>query len=206
MVMSSQQPTGPEGHIVHWCPAEVPKRFVADWDIQLRSPQGLCIVFFAAAGTHGEDIFSPELPKRTGAFTQYTRGAIDCYHISYIANTPNQPGRITSNMRRNAGFHLVANGPPGIAPGSQEVHGVRLIKDDAHVQLLVDGRVIIDFTDDGQQYGPVLGDGRIGFRQMQWTTAGYRALRIRGLAAPAPADDTQRDGVAPAGRLSDTQR
>jgi hypothetical protein len=109
-------------------------------------------------------------------------------------------------MRRNAGFHLVANGPPGIAPGSQEVHGVRLIKDDAHVQLLVDGRVIIDFTDDGRQYGPVLGAGQIGFRQMQWTTAGYRELRIRGLAAPAPADDAQRDGVAPAGRLSDTQR
>jgi hypothetical protein len=108
-------------------------------------------------------------------------------------------------MRRNAGFHLVANGPPGIAPGSQEVQGVRLIKDDAHVQLLVDGRVIIDFTDDGRQYGPVLGAGRIGFRQMQWTTAGYRGLCIRELAA-ATSGDAQRDGVAPAGRLSDTQR
>ena len=204
MVMSSQRPTGPEGHIVHWCPADVPDRFVADWEIQLRSPQGLCIVFFAAAGPRGEDIFSPELPKRTGAFTQYTRGAIDCYHISYVANTPNQPGRITSNMRRNAGFHLVANGPPGIAPGSQDVHAVRLIKDDAHMQLSVDGRVIIDFTDDGRQYGPVLGDGRIGFRQMQWTTAGYRGLRIRGLVAPAPTG--AESATVPAERLSDTQR
>jgi hypothetical protein len=202
MVMSSQRPTGPEGHLVHWCPAEVPERFVADWEIQLRSPQGLCIVFFAAAGPHGEDIFSPELPKRTGRFTQYTRGAIDCYHISYVANTPNQPGRITSNMRRNAGFHLVANGPPGIAPGSQDAHAVRLIKDGGHVQLLVDGRVVIDFKDDGRHYGPVLGGGRIGFRQMQWTTAGYRGLRIRGLVAPALADDAHRDGAAPAERLS----
>ena len=205
MVMSSQRPTGPEGHLVHWCPAEVPERFVADWEIQLRSPQGLCIVFFAAAGPHGEDIFSPGLPKRTGAFTQYTRGAIDCYHISYVANTPNQPGRITSNMRRNAGFHLVANGPPGVAPGSQNVHAVRLIKDGGHVQLLVDGRVVIDFKDDGRQYGPVLGGGRIGFRQMQWTTAGYRGLRIRSLVAPA-LDDAHRDGAASAERLSGAVR
>jgi hypothetical protein len=51
-----------------------------------------------------------------------------------------------------------------------------------------------------------LGAGRIGFRQMQWTTAGYRGLRISGLAAPAPADDAQHDGVAPAERLSETQR
>jgi hypothetical protein len=83
---------------------------------------------------------------------------------------------------------------------------VRLIKDGGHVQLLVDGRVVIDFKDDGRQYGPVLGGGRIGFRQMQWTTAGYRGLRIRGLVAPALADDAHRDGAAPAERLSGAVR
>jgi hypothetical protein len=183
MTMASKQPdsTIKQGHIVHWCPRDFPERFVAEWEMQILSKEGLCIVFFAAKGLDGEDIFDPKLPKRTGIFRQYHTGAISCYHISYYANTPSSPGRITANMRKNNGFHLVANGPPGIEPGSDTVHAVRLIKDAAHVQLQVDGNVIIDFTDDGQRYGPVLGGGKIGFRQMQWTIARYRSFRVREL-------------------------
>jgi hypothetical protein len=40
---------------------------------------------------------------------------------------------------------------------------------------------------------------------MQWTTAGYRGLRIRGLAAPALAD-AHRDGAASTERLSGAVR
>jgi len=167
-----------EGHIVHWCPRDFPESYVAEWEMRITSKSGLCIVFFAARGLNGEDIFDPSLPKRTGIFRQYHTGAISCYHISYYASTPSSPGRITSNMRKNSGFYLVANGPPGIEPGSDAVHAVRLIKDAAHIQLQVDGKVIIDFTDDGQRYGPVLGGGKIGMRQMQWTTALYRNLRV----------------------------
>jgi hypothetical protein len=130
-----------------------------------------------------EDIFDPSLPKRTGVFEQYNQGAISCYHISYYASTSYNPGRITSNLRKIKGFHLVANGPPGIEPGSDAVHAVRLIKDDAHIQLLVDGKVIIDWTDDGKRYGPVLGGGKIALRQMQWPSALYRNLRVYGLSA-----------------------
>ena len=166
------------GHFVHWCPRDFPESFVAEWEMRIASKAGLCIVFFAARGLNGEDIFDPSLPKRTGIFRQYNEGAISCYHISYYANTPSAPGRITSNMRKNSGFYLVANGPPGIEPGSDAIHAVRLIKDAAHVQLQVDGKVIIDFTDDGQRYGPVLGGGKIGLRQMQWTSALYRNLRV----------------------------
>lgn len=35
--------------------------------------------------------------------------------------------------------------------------------------MFIDGRKIIDWQDDGQKYGPVLRDGKMGFRQMQWT-------------------------------------
>jgi hypothetical protein len=103
---------------------------------------------------------------------------MSCYHISYYASTPSSPGRITSNLRKNKGFYLVANGPPGIEPGSDAVHAVRLIKDGVHVQLQVDGKVIIDWTDDRQRYGPVLGSGKIGLRQMQWTEAWYHDFRV----------------------------
>jgi len=176
-----------EGHIVYWCPRDFPESFVAEWEMRITSKSGLCIVFFAARGLNGEDIFDPSLPKRSGIFRQYNQGAISCYHISYYASTPSSPGRITSNMRKNSGFYLVANGPPGIEPGSDAVHAMRLIKDAAHIQLQVDGKVVIDFTDDGQRYGPVLGGGKIGFRQMQWTSALYRNLRVYELRAEGAA-------------------
>ena len=100
MNMKSRQPEGENGHIVYWCPRDFPDRLVAEWEMQVLSKEGLCITFFAAEGRKGEDILSPTLPKRTGIFRQYTQGAINCYHISYFANTPSAPGRITSNMRK----------------------------------------------------------------------------------------------------------
>ncbi|MCP4642269.1 MAG: DUF1961 family protein [bacterium] len=183
MTMASAKPDSPkkDGHIVHWCPNDFPESFVAEWEMQITSESGLCIVFFAARGVNGEDIFDPALPKRTGIFRQYHSGAISCYHISYYASTPSSPGRITSNLRKNRGFHLVSNGPPGINPGSHAMHAVRLVKDGPHLQLLVDDEVIIDFTDDGKRYGPVLEGGKIGLRQMQWTKAQYRNFRVREL-------------------------
>jgi len=183
MKMSSQRPRGPEGHIVYWCPDTFPDRFVAEWEMKILSKTGLCIVFFASAGPGGEDIFSPILPQRTGIFTQYTQGGINCYHISYFANTPSAPGRITSNIRKNNGFYLIANGPPGIEPGSEGVHSLRLVKDSGHIQLQVDDRVVIDYTDDGSGYGPPLGAGKVGLRQMQWTVAMYRDFRVYALHA-----------------------
>jgi hypothetical protein len=183
MKMASKQAdsAAKEGHIVYWCPRDFPESFVAEWETRITSESGLCIVFFAARGLNGEDIFNPGLPKRTGVFRQYHSGAISCYHISYYASTPSSPGRITSNLRKNSGFHLVANGPPGIEPGSDTVQALRLIKDAAHIQLQVEGKVIIDFTDDGQRCGPVLGGGKIGLRQMQWTDALYRNFRVHEL-------------------------
>jgi Domain of unknown function (DUF1961) len=187
MVVSSSKPNGPEGHAVVWCPMDFPERFVAEWDVQILSKTGLCIVFFAARGLEGEDVFDPSLPQRTGVFSHYTSGSINCYHISYFANTPQAPGRITSNIRKNSGFYLVSNGPPGVPPGSQQVHRVRLVKDAAHTQLQVDGNVVIDSTDEGHRYGPTLRGGKIGFRQMQWTVAGYRNFRVHGLNGHATA-------------------
>ena len=181
MEMASERPEGPEGHNVIWCPQDFPGSFVAEWAIRPVSEYGLCIVFFAAKGEHGEDIFDESLPERNSVFSQYTKGAINSYHISYYANTPFNPGRITSNIRKNNRFYLVSNGPPGIPPGSQAAHHVRLIKDGAHIQLLVDGRVIIDWTDAGERYGPVYGGGKIGLRQMQWMVAKYRNFSVRRL-------------------------
>ena len=99
MHMRSTRPDaarGVNGHIVHWCPLDFPANFVAEWEVQILSEWGLNIVFFAAHGEQGEDIFAPNLPPRDGTFVNYTKGAIKSYHISYYANAPHAPGRSTS--------------------------------------------------------------------------------------------------------------
>lgn len=167
------------GQVVWWCDEEFPRNFIAEWEYQPISERGLCIVFFAASGLQGESIFSPELASREdGAFPKYHSGDINCYHISYYANTPETPGRLTSNLRKNKGFYLVASGPPGIPAESHEWHKLTLMKSGNQIRFAVDGRTIIDFTDDGATFGRVLGSGKIGFRQMQWSVGNYRNFRV----------------------------
>jgi len=178
MRMKSERPDGPNGHVVHWCGEDFPADCLLEWEIQPVSDFGLCIVFISGTGRNGEDIFDPTLEKRVGDFVQYTNGDINCYHMSYYANTPFNPGRITCNMRKNHGFYLVDNGPAGIRPGSKDVHKVAVLKRGPLVELGVDGRRIIRFHDDGRTYGPVLRGGKIGLRQMQWMEARYRNFRV----------------------------
>lgn len=171
--------SGEKWHHVFWCPQDFPNRFIAEWEMQNMEPNaGLCIVFFAAKGIHGESIFDPKLPKRDGTFKQYTKGQINNYHISYYANNPKKPNRGNSHLRKNKGFVVVQRGKVGIPTKSTKIHKIRLIKDGAHIIMFVDQRKIIDWTDDGEKYGPVLKDGKIGFRQMRWTHFRYRKLKI----------------------------
>jgi hypothetical protein len=168
-----------KGHHVYWCPKELPESFIAEWEVRnLHTEAGLCIVFFAANGAEGEDVLSADLKLRDGAFKQYTKGDINNYHISYYANTPTQKDRPHAHLRKNKGFYKVQTGESGIAYDSEETHRVKLIKDNGHIQMLVDGRPIIDWTDDGAKYGPILGAGKLAFRQMKWTRFQYKDLKV----------------------------
>jgi hypothetical protein len=171
---------GEKFHHVFWCPGNFPASFVAEWEVQNLEPDaGLCIVFFAAKGKKGEDIFSPSFPKRNGTFNQYTKSKyLDCYHISWYANGRDDPGRLISHLRKNSGFHLVQETEPGVPVKSTAVHLLRLVKDGARIVMLIDSRKIIDWTDDSKTHGQVLQDGKIGFRQMKWTHFRYRNFRV----------------------------
>ena len=167
------------GDHVFWCPKTFPDRFIAEWEAQNMDPKaGLCIVFFAAAGENGIDIFDRSLPKRDGSFEQYINGKINSYHISYYANTPRKPARPYANLRKNTGFNLVSQGHAGIPAQSSAIHQLRLVKNGPDIEFYVDGRSIIRWTDDGRTHGPVLRDGKVGFRQMRWTGFRYRKFRV----------------------------
>jgi hypothetical protein len=164
---------------VFWCPKEFPESFIAEWEVQnLDTSKGLVIVFFAARGTGGRDIFDASMPKRDGTFKYYNKGEIDCYHVSYYSNNPKLPDRGDSHLRKDPMNALLCQGEAGVATRSTEEHKVRLVKDGAHITMYVDERKIIDYTDDGKQYGPVYGAGRIGLRQMRWTDFRYRNFTV----------------------------
>ena len=171
--------SGP-GHFVLWCPRTFPNRFIADWQFKPVSRTGLAIIFFAARGANGDDIFNPSLPPRDGIFSQYTHGSIVSYHFSYFANLPLfQSGRPSSNLRKNNHFYLTGVGPVAVAPGTQGFQKLRIIKDGRHIQLLVNGKVSLDWMDNNpSRFGKAYGSGKIGLRQMAGTVGEYRDFKV----------------------------
>ncbi len=184
--LTPNPPTRGTGHIVLWCPDDFPESFIAEWEFKPLKEHGFCIVFFAAKGENGEDIFDQSLPKRDGRYPFYTTGAIMNYHISYFANLPKyQTGRLYSLLRKCNKFHNVAQGPIAVKPGAKGFHRIRLIKDGAHIQLLCNDKVSLDFTDPGgERYGSILGGGKIGLRQMAVTEGAYRNFKVWELYKP----------------------
>jgi hypothetical protein len=167
-------------HIVFWCPEDFPESFIAEWDFEPLSYNGLAIVFFAAKGEGGEDIFDPSLNTRDGRFVNYIKGDIVSYHVSYFANIEEfQMGRPDSNLRKNNRFYRVGSGPVAIKPGDQGWHQLRIIKDKNRIQLFANGNIYLDWTDDApDRYGKYHRDGKIGFRQMMPTIGAYRNFRV----------------------------
>lgn len=164
---------------VLWCPNDFPSSFMAEWEMQNRdTSEGLTIVFFAATGSRGEDIFDPSLPKRDGTFKYYNKGQLNCYHISYYTNNPKNPDRKKANLRKDPMFALLQQGETGIPPGSLRKHKIRLIKKEARIVMYVDGRKIIDYRDEGGAYGAPYLSGKIGFRQMRWSHFRYRNFSV----------------------------
>ena len=168
-----------KSHHVFWCPEELPVNFVAEWEMQKLNPDaGLCIVFFAAKGINGKEVMHPSLKKRTGIFSQYTKSDLNNYHISYYTNNPKKPNRPFAHLRKNKGFVTVQYGERGIAAKSTSVHKLQLVKKENHIAMVIDGREIINWIDDGKKYGPVHQEGKFAFRQMQWSHFRYRNLKI----------------------------
>jgi len=167
-------------HHVFWCPHDFPDSIMIEWEAQNLKPEaGLCIIFLAAKGENGVDIFDSDLPARDGDFTWYIKDRLNSYHISYYANTPVKPDRGESHLRKNNEFRLVQNGLEGIPTRSEAVHRLKLIKTGPRIAMYVDDRKIIDWIDTPESDPrPYYRDGKIGFRQMQWTHFRYRNLKV----------------------------
>jgi hypothetical protein len=171
---------------VFWCPEEFPADVQVEWDFWPEAERGLCILFCAARGRGGEDLFDPRLPRRTGEFAQYTEAAINCLQISYYRRRPQKQKHHLCNLRKHHGVHLVASGADPIpqAGRADPPYHLRLAKAGRHVGFWIDDLPILHFEDDGRTYGPVLGGGKIGFRQMAPMVGRYANFRVYGIDRP----------------------
>jgi len=172
---------GDSAHWVFWCPSDFQDKIIIEWDFLPLSNHGLCMFFFSAKGKNGESIFSRSIPKRHGIYPEYHSGAINALHLSYYRRKF-QSERVfnTCNLRKSHGFHLVKMGADPI-PSVENIidsYHMKLIKYKEYVQFYINDLLVLDWQDNNQEFGEILEEGKIGFRQMAPMEAIYSNLYV----------------------------
>lgn len=172
---------GDHAHWTFWCPVEFPDGVRISWEFLPLEEPGLAMLFFAARGHGGRDLFSPGLAPRTGYYPQYHSGDIDALHISYFRHKyASERAFRTCNLRKSAGFQLVAQGADPLPPAGDAMDFYRLEveKDGPRVAFSINGLPLLEWQDPS---GKVLGAGHLGFRHMAPLRAAYRNLVVEEL-------------------------
>jgi len=177
--MSPQE--GQKANYVYWCKKDFPENIQIEWDFKPLKEPGLAMIFLAARGRQGEDLFDPALSPRTGEYPQYHHGDINAFHISYFRRKePDERSFHTCNLRKSYGFYLVSQGAdpiPDVADVSDFYH-LKVVKTGNQVSFSVNDLTSFVFEDDGETYGPLLKGGKIGFRQLAPMIAEYKNLKV----------------------------
>ncbi len=172
---------GQKANYVLWCPDDFPENVLITWEFKPVTDQGLCIMFFAASGMGGKDLFDPSLLKRTGEYPQYHSGDINAFHVSYFRRKePDERAFHTCNLRKSRGFHLAAQGADPL-PGAVDANGfyrMSIRKYQNNIRFSINDLQVFEFDDDGRTFGEALKGGKIGFRQLAPLTAEYRKLKV----------------------------
>ncbi len=172
---------GQRANFVLWCPEEFPGDIAVSWNFWPIHEPGLCMLFFAARGRDGQDILDPALKERTGEYHQYHHGQINAFHVSYFRRKLREERAFhTCNLRKSYGFDLVATGADPIPDvnDAEPPYSLFLVKLGAHISFSINGLRIFDWHDNGKRYGPLLGGGKIGFRQMAPLVAEYDNFEV----------------------------
>ena len=160
---------GQKANYVLWCGERFPADFLMEITFKPIREPGLAMLFFAAGGRNGEDLFDPHLAPRTGEYVQYHHGDINAFHLSFFRRKEKDERSFhTCNLRKSYGFYLTAQGAdpiPDIADVA-EPYRLSLLKKGREIRFAVNELEVLRFTDDGETWGPLLGGGRIGLRQL----------------------------------------
>lgn len=175
---------GQKANYVLWCEKDFPADVYIEWNFWPVKEPGLAILFFAAKGKNGEDLFDPSLAVRTGEYPLYHHGDINAFHVSYFRRKEEDERAFhTCNLRKSYGFHLVAQGGDPI-PDVADAKGpykAAVLKYKNEVRFFVNDLETFCFVDDGKTYGPLLKDGKIGFRQLAPMIGEYADLKVYAL-------------------------
>ena len=155
--------TEPRSHMAVWNNTIFPPDILAQFEMNPNgSTNGLTIVFFCATGKNGEDIFDRSIPPREADYKNYHSGAIANYSDAYWSSNTDDEAT-TNRLRKNPGFTLEAQGRSLTTGPTDKTHQVRILKYGGHIEIEIDGRVVVNWDD----LGTPLGAGRIGFRSME---------------------------------------
>ena len=172
---------GQKANYVLWCDRVFPPDLMLKIKFRPVREPGLAMLFFAASGRDGQSLFDPGLARRTGEYPQYHHGDINAFHLSFFRRKePDERAFHTCNLRKSHGFYLVAQGADPI-PDVSDVTGfyeLTLIKRGNSICFSVNSLEVLRFTDDGREYGPVLGGGCIGLRQLAPMIGEYSDMRV----------------------------
>lgn len=172
---------GQKANYVLWCPETFPENVLIKWDFKPVKEPGLAIMFFAAMGINGEDIFDKNLNVRTGEYPLYHHGDINAFHVSYFRRKePDERAFHTCNLRKSYGFHLVTQGGDPIPDADEcmDFYHCAVRKEGNIITFSINDMTVFSFTDDGTAYGPLLKGGKIGFRQLAPMIALYKNLEV----------------------------
>ncbi len=157
---------GRRSHMVIWNRRIFPADFLLEIEMNpCGSTNGLTIVLFCAAGRNGEDIFDLSLPPRRAEYQTYHSGAVANYTDSYWSRN-NETESLSNRLRKNPGFKQVAEGPSLTTGRTDVAHRLRILKSGAHIEVEINGRVVIKWDDPDRP----LEAGRIGLRSMEGVT------------------------------------
>jgi len=157
---------GREGCMAFFRPT-LPDDIAVEYDIVVRSHGGLVINYVAIRGLQREDLIADrdKLPPRTGVMADYfaARQGLQSYHVSYSRFDDQGVHTDTSNIRRNPGGLLMAQGIDPCMEINRSYH-VRLCKTRGHFQFFVDGAFVSDVFDRDEAQYPIPDTGKFGFR------------------------------------------
>ena len=131
------------------------------------SNDGLTLVFFAAEGLEGQDIFDLDLPPRNGVYRNYNKGALANYTVSYWSRNK-KPSLVakgeafTTRVRRNPGANIIATNASLTDKCNDCDFKIRILKVGGEITAEINGTVVNHVTDHDPH-----GGGFIGLRCMQ---------------------------------------
>ncbi len=155
-------------HMVIWNKNSFPAEMMFEFTVNHHgSEDGLTLVFFAAQGLEGQEIFGLDLPIRNGVYRNYNKGQLANYTVSYWsrnkAEGATKNGEQYSNrIRRNPGANMLATNDSLTDKCSDCDYRVRILKSGGEITAEINGTVVNHVTDPDPH-----GSGHIGLRSMQ---------------------------------------